>query len=125
MRGLSVLVLTVSFAGSSAHAETIHTPDNLNSSLLPRVTATSFMAAARACGLDTTVHRAAPLAISSTALSDGMASPAVSLAQDPQPLHAAVVEHSDAYRTRAKIHKVASFATLPLFAAEVALGQSL
>jgi hypothetical protein len=44
---------------------------------------------------------------------------------DAQPLHAAAVEHSDAYQTRAKIHKYASFATLPLFAAEYALGQSL
>jgi hypothetical protein len=42
-----------------------------------------------------------------------------------QPVHAAAVEHSDAYQTRAKIHKYASYATLPLFAAEVALGQSL
>jgi hypothetical protein len=125
MRAVSVLVLAVSFAASSAHAETIHTPDNLNLSLLPRVTATSFMSAAAACGLDTAARPASPLAISSTALSDAGTSPSVSPAQDPQPLHAAVVEHSDAYRTRAKIHKVASFATLPLFAAEVALGQSL
>jgi len=35
------------------------------------------------------------------------------------------IEHSDAYLLRAKIHKFASFATLPRFAAEVALGQSL
>jgi len=42
-----------------------------------------------------------------------------------QPLHAAAIEHSDAYRTRAKIHKYASYATLPLFATEVILGQSL
>ena len=34
-------------------------------------------------------------------------------------------EYSDAYRTRAKIHKIASFATIPLFAAEGVLGQSL
>jgi hypothetical protein len=34
-------------------------------------------------------------------------------------------EYSDAYRLRAKIHKVASLATLPLFAAEGVLGQSL
>jgi hypothetical protein len=51
------------------------------------------------------------------------------LAQAPQtvaqPLHAAAVEHSDGYQTRAKIHKYASFAMLPLFATEVALGQSL
>ena len=40
-------------------------------------------------------------------------------------LHAAAVQHSDAYQTRAKIHKYASYATLPLFAGELALGQSL
>jgi hypothetical protein len=34
-------------------------------------------------------------------------------------------EYSDAYRLRAKIHRVASFATLPLFATEGILGQSL
>ncbi len=45
--------------------------------------------------------------------------------QAQPPLHAAAIEHSDAYRTRAKIHKYASFATLPLFATELALGQSL
>jgi hypothetical protein len=44
---------------------------------------------------------------------------------DAQPLHAAAVEHSDAYEMRKKIHKYASFATLPLFATEFALGQSL
>jgi hypothetical protein len=52
--------------------------------------------------------------------------PSTALQQDtPQPVHAVAVEHSDGYQTRAKIHKYASFATLPLFAAEVALGQSL
>ena len=35
------------------------------------------------------------------------------------------IEYSDAYYTRAKIHKYASFATLPLFATEVALGQTI
>jgi uncharacterized BrkB/YihY/UPF0761 family membrane protein len=35
------------------------------------------------------------------------------------------VEYSDAYYTRAKIHKYASFATLPLFATELALGQTI
>ena len=33
--------------------------------------------------------------------------------------------YSDGYKTRAKIHRYASFATLPLFVAEGALGQSL
>jgi len=44
---------------------------------------------------------------------------------DPQPLHAGAIEHSDAYVTRRKIHKVASFATLPLFATELVLGQKI
>jgi len=34
-------------------------------------------------------------------------------------------EYSDAYRLRAKIHRVSSFATLPLFGTEAILGQSL
>jgi hypothetical protein len=52
-------------------------------------------------------------------------SPTVFQQDNVQPLHAAAVQHSDGYLVRAKIHKYASFATLPLFAAEVALGQSL
>jgi uncharacterized BrkB/YihY/UPF0761 family membrane protein len=46
---------------------------------------------------------------------------------DPQPASArpVAVEYSDAYYTRAKIHKYASFATLPLFATELALGQTI
>jgi hypothetical protein len=38
---------------------------------------------------------------------------------------AVAVEYSDAYRMRAKVHKIASFATLPLFAAEGVVGQKL
>lgn len=37
----------------------------------------------------------------------------------------AAFEYSDGYKTRAKIHKYASVATLPLFATELWLGQSL
>jgi hypothetical protein len=44
---------------------------------------------------------------------------------DTQATHAAAVEHSDAYLTRAKIHRIASWATLPLFASELALGASI
>jgi hypothetical protein len=35
------------------------------------------------------------------------------------------VEYSDGYRLRARIHKISSFATLPLFGAEAIVGQSL
>ena len=34
-------------------------------------------------------------------------------------------EYSEGYRTRAKVHRVASFATLPLFVTEAIVGQSL
>ncbi len=47
------------------------------------------------------------------------------LQDDAQPARPVAIEYSDAYLVRAKIHRFASFATLPLFAAEVALGQSL
>ena len=70
-----------------------------------------------------------PLSLPSMSLSlpsMSLALPSMLLQQDnTQPLHAAAVEHSDAYEKRKKIHKYASFATLPLFGAEVALGQSL
>jgi hypothetical protein len=50
----------------------------------------------------------------------------VALAPDPQsPPPKVAVEYSDAYRMRAKIHKAASIATLPLFVTEGFLGQSL
>ena len=51
--------------------------------------------------------------------------PETVMLQDPQPVHAAAVEHSDAYERRKKIHKIASFATLPLFATELVLGQNI
>ena len=41
----------------------------------------------------------------------------------PQRPHA--IEYSDAYGVRLSIHHYASYATIPLFAAEFALGQSL
>ncbi len=42
--------------------------------------------------------------------------------QDARPK---AIEYSEGYALRAKIHRYASFATLPLFATEVALGQSV
>ena len=51
------------------------------------------------------------------------ASIATAVAQQPPPKVA--FEYSEAYQTRAKIHKIASFATLPLFAAELWLGRSI
>jgi len=48
------------------------------------------------------------------------ASSQASSAQQPAPF-----EYSDGYRVRAKIHRIASFATAPLFVTELVLGQSL
>lgn len=42
-----------------------------------------------------------------------------------QPARVVPVEYSDAYRVRAKIHKIASIATLPLFVANYLVGQRL
>lgn len=50
--------------------------------------------------------------------------PIAAAAQTPAP-RVAAFEYSDAYKTRAKIHKYASVATMPLFATELWLGQSL
>ena len=49
-------------------------------------------------------------------------------ADDPnaaQPARPQAIEYSDAYYTRAKIHKIASWATLPLLGTEVILGQNV
>ena len=45
--------------------------------------------------------------------------------QQPPATHPVATTYSDAYEVRLKIHKYASYATLPLFATELALGQSL
>jgi hypothetical protein len=43
----------------------------------------------------------------------------------PAPTHPTATTYSDAYELRLKIHKYASYATLPLFATELALGESI
>jgi hypothetical protein len=57
-----------------------------------------------------------------TTLSAPSASLWTSAQQQARPV---VFEYSDGYRTRLKIHKIASFATIPLFVAEGVIGQSL
>lgn len=42
-----------------------------------------------------------------------------------QPARPQAIEYSDAYYTRAKIHKIASWATLPLLGTEALLGQDV
>jgi hypothetical protein len=60
-----------------------------------------------------------------TPLHDAIARAAATGNDQTSPPPAVATEYSHAYHVRAKIHKYASFATLPLFATEIALGQSL
>jgi hypothetical protein len=61
-----------------------------------------------------------------TPIADAIAANVAALASEAQDTARPVaVEYSDGHLMRGKIHKYASFATLPLFAAEFALGQSL
>ena len=62
-------------------------------------------------------------AAESVASSNELTSSILSPQTSPPPTVA--FEYSDGYRLRAKIHKVSSFATLPLFGAEAIVGQSL
>ncbi len=69
------------------------------------------------------IHAAITSAVNSTTWTGFEASESDDL-QSPAP-RVAAFEYSEGYKTRAKIHRYASFATLPLFATEFALGQSL
>ena len=80
-----------------------------------------------ALGSAATARAQEPLRITLPSLADDITANAVESADEPQAPTArpVAIEYSDGYYTRAKIHKYASFATLPLFATEIALGQSL
>lgn len=66
---------------------------------------------------------AAPLA--GFAAATGAPRVALDAGQTSPPPKLAAVEYSDAYKTRAKIHKYSSFAMLPLVGTELLLGNSL
>jgi hypothetical protein len=63
--------------------------------------------------------------VAATAGSIAAATDLAPAAAQPTVPPAVAFEYSDGYRLRAKIHKVSSFATLPLFGAEAIIGQSL
>lgn len=72
------------------------------------------------------VSAAGASAQSLTAAAETAAATTALSTADPQTAPPAVAfEYSDGYRLRAKIHRVSSFATLPLFATEGIIGQSL
>jgi hypothetical protein len=70
---------------------------------------------------------AAPGGTSLVASARSLADPKNAAAQTTAPTQARPMafEYSDGYRTRLKIHKYASYATLPLFVAQYAVGQKL
>jgi len=76
--------------------------------------------AARAWQIDWSGSAAQP-----TPLHDAVAAAFVTTSDQTTAPPSVAHEYSHAYQVRAKIHKYASFATLPLFAAGIALGQSL
>jgi len=70
------------------------------------------------------LQRAEALPLEPSSTPSATVSPAVA-AQGPPAPRARAFEYSDGYRTRLKIHKYASYATLPLFIAEYAVGKKL
>jgi hypothetical protein len=66
----------------------------------------------------------APPAAERSLMARASAPPAVDSQSAPAP-RARAFEYSDGYRTRLKIHRYASYATLPLFVAQFAVGQKL
>ena len=67
-----------------------------------------------------------PLVVTSpTPIADFIRAQSFSVAADPQDARPVAIEYSEGHETRAKIHKYASWAVLPLMATEWALGQKL
>jgi hypothetical protein len=66
----------------------------------------------------------APTIVSSTPIADSLKD-SLAIDPDPQGARPVAIEYSDAHETRAKIHKYASWATLPLLGTELVLGQKL
>jgi hypothetical protein len=84
-------------------------------------TALGLAPSARAQEQEPTPHITLP------SITDDITWNAVESADEEQgtPRRPVAIEYSDGYYTRTKIHKYASFATLPLFATEYWLGQSM
>lgn len=86
----------------------------------------ALIAFPRASRADDVVVIDAPLvAASATPIADALAVEAARLAADPQDARPVAIEYSDAHETRAKIHRISSWVTLPLMATELVLGEKL
>ena len=76
-------------------------------------------------GLDLATQQTQPTLLQQTRAAARSAAQSATPSQEGSAPPALAIEYSDAYRMRAKIHRIASLATLPLFATEGILGQSL
>jgi hypothetical protein len=81
------------------------------------------------CALPATPENAVTPATAPTLVASAAAAPfavaSLATAQTTPAPRALAFEYSDGYRTRLKIHKYASYATLPIFVAQYAVGQKL
>jgi hypothetical protein len=97
------------------------------------MTRPTFLALAALCGFafadvalaQDTDDTSVPVVATATPIADAVPVEAARLAADPQDTRPVAIEYSEGHETRAKIHKYASWATLPLMATEWALGQKL
>jgi len=96
-----------------------------NSTLTTMVLAALMSFTGQAFAQDVITVDSPSAAVSTTPIADFIASEAPALALAPQDQRPVAIEYSDAHETRAKIHKYASWATLPLMGAEFALGEKL
>jgi len=90
------------------------------------VVSTVVLACAGAAYADDVIEINEPLiAQSATPIADYLRAGTIGLAADPQDTRPVAIEYSEAHETRAKIHKWASWATLPVMGTEYWLGQKL
>ena len=118
---LVVLLMDLSalLAGARADARTLPQAFTLN--VAPPLDACEAAQAPQTPGADNNLH-VSPALASDLIAADGEDAADAPLSEQARPV---AVEMSPAYETRARIHKWASVAMLPLFAGELYLGESL
>jgi hypothetical protein len=126
----ALLSLTVAVIGAVATAAPV--PGEASGTVVfdggaPAATESLAMTAAEAVPRLLPADDAGPGTVAGPTAGVSVATPLAPLVGPPAPpsLRPMAFEYSDAYYTRLKIHKYASFATLPLFGAQLVVGQKL
>lgn len=102
--------------------------DNVRKTVAAVTVVLGVMACAHRVAAQDVLETDQPLTVASaTPIADFLAKEASAVDPDPQDQggRPVAIEYSDAHETRAKIHKYASWATLPLLGTEFVLGQKL